>query len=156
DPAAEQLVTIGPYLADPEVRRRSWLMRRDEGVLRAEPNAGHRALVELDRHLRVRVLTQNVDGLHQLAGLPHPEVLELHGTARRVQCLSCGDETAMTDALARVAGGEPDPACLPCGGVLKPATIMFGEMLDPAVLVESQIIAASCDHLLAIGSSLQV
>ncbi|MFI9328036.1 SIR2 family NAD-dependent protein deacylase [Kitasatospora sp. NPDC052868] len=157
DPQAQQLVTIGPYLADPDVRRRAWLLRRDAGALAAEPNAGHLALVELERSgLPVRVLTQNVDGLHQRAGLPDRKVLELHGTAREVQCVGCGVRSGMAQALERVAEGEPDPACRECGGVLKPCTVMFGEALDPVVLERADAIAKACDLFVAVGTSLQV
>ncbi|MEV0532251.1 Sir2 family NAD-dependent protein deacetylase [Kitasatospora sp. NPDC050463] len=157
DPQAQELVTIGPYLADPDVRRRAWLLRRDAGALTAEPNAGHLALVELERSgLPVRVLTQNVDGLHQRAGLPARKVLELHGTAREVECVSCHDVGPMAGVLERVAAGEPDPACRGCGGVLKPRTVMFGEALDPAVLQQADAVARACDLFVAVGTSLQV
>ncbi|MEU9133229.1 Sir2 family NAD-dependent protein deacetylase [Kitasatospora sp. NPDC048540] len=157
DPAARELVTIGPYLADPLVRRRAWLMRARTGALAAEPNPGHLALVELERSgLPVRVLTQNVDGLHQRSGLPDRKVLELHGTAHRVECVGCGERGAMADALARVAAGEPDPACTACGGVLKPCTVMFGELLDPVVLAQAEAIAKACDLFIAVGSTLRV
>ncbi|MGF1426327.1 SIR2 family NAD-dependent protein deacylase [Kitasatospora sp. LaBMicrA B282] len=156
DPEAQRLVTIGPYLDDPEVRRRSWRMRLETGALDAQPNAGHRALVDLAARLPVRVLTQNVDGLHQKAGLPDRKVLELHGTVHRTQCVGCKRYGEMTEALARVAAGEPDPACPHCGGILKPATVMFGEHLDPQVLLKADAIAKACDVFLAIGSSLQV
>ncbi|MFI8457375.1 SIR2 family NAD-dependent protein deacylase [Kitasatospora sp. NPDC085464] len=157
DPSAQELVTLQPYLADGLVRERAWLMRRDAGALAAEPNAGHRALVDLERSgLPVRVLTQNVDGLHQLSGLPARKVLELHGTAREVQCVRCRVTGTMEDALARVAAGEPDPACRECGGVLKPRTVMFGENLDPVVLQQADAIARACDVFVAVGTSLQV
>ncbi|MFE9422085.1 NAD-dependent deacetylase [Kitasatospora sp. NPDC006697] len=156
DPSAQDLVTIGPYLADPEVRRRAWLLRRDGGALRAEPNAGHRALVGLAAALPVRVLTQNVDGLHQKAGLPDGKVLELHGTARRVRCMDCAYTCPTEAALERVAAGEADPPCPDCGGILRPATVMFGEALDPAVLEKAAMIAQACDLFVAVGSSLQV
>ncbi|WP_371497590.1 NAD-dependent deacetylase [Kitasatospora sp. NBC_00374] len=157
DPKAQELVTIGPYLADPDVRRRSWLMRAEAGALAAEPNPGHRALVELERSgLPVRVLTQNVDGLHRRSGLPARKVLELHGTAHQVQCVRCRVRSAMADALARVAAGEPDPACTACGGVLKPCTVMFGETLDPVVLDQADAIAKACDLFVAVGTTLQV
>ncbi|MGW3043167.1 SIR2 family NAD-dependent protein deacylase [Kitasatospora sp. NPDC001159] len=157
DPSAQKLVTIGPYLADPEVRKRAWLMRRDAGALAAEPNAGHRALVDLERSgLPVRVLTQNVDGLHQRAGLPARKMLELHGTAREVQCVRCRVTGTMEEALARVEAGEPDPACRDCGGILKPRTVMFGENLDPMVLQQADAIAKACDIFVAVGTSLQV
>ncbi|MFD8082675.1 NAD-dependent deacetylase [Kitasatospora sp. NPDC059722] len=157
DPSAQKLVTLGPYLADPEVRRRAWLMRRDAGALAAEPNAGHRALVDLERSgLPVRVLTQNVDGLQQRAGLPARKVLELHGTAREVQCARCRVVGDMAEALARVEAGEPDPDCRECGGILRPRTVMFGEALDPVVLQQADAIAKACDLFVAVGTSLQV
>ncbi|WP_035848132.1 SIR2 family NAD-dependent protein deacylase [Kitasatospora azatica] len=156
DPSVQELVTIGPYLASTEVRERSWRMRAEVGALTAEPNAGHRALVELERALPLRVLTQNVDGLHQKAGLPDRKVLELHGTALRVQCMRCRRSSAMDEALDRVAAGEPDPACRECGGILKPATVMFGETLDPEVLTRADAIAKACEVFVAVGTSLQV
>ncbi|CAL9289100.1 SIR2 family NAD-dependent protein deacylase [Streptomyces sp. SudanB182_2057] len=157
DPEAEKLVTYEYYMADPEIRRRSWLMRRDSGALGARPNAAHRAVAELERSgIPVRVLTQNVDGLHRLAGLPARKVLELHGSARAVVCTRCHARGPMEEALARVAAGEPDPPCLECGGVLKPATVMFGERLDPVVLGEAAAIAKACQVFIAVGSSLQV
>jgi NAD-dependent deacetylase len=157
DPSAQDLVSIGPYLSDPDVRRRSWLLRRETGALAAEPNVGHRALVDLERSgLPVRVLTQNVDGLHQRAGLPARKVLELHGTAREVECVDCRARSGMDEALARVDAGEADPPCRACGGVLKPCTVMFGEALDPVVLDQARVIARSSDLFLAVGSSLQV
>ncbi|MFD8781344.1 NAD-dependent deacetylase [Kitasatospora sp. NPDC059599] len=157
DPSAQELVTIGPYREDPEIRRRAWRMRLETGALAAEPNAGHRALVDLERSgLPLRVLTQNVDGLHQAAGLSGRKVLELHGTAREVQCLRCRVVGSMADVLARVEAGEPDPACRECGGILKPRTVMFGENLDPEVLGQADSIARACDVFVAVGTSLQV
>jgi NAD-dependent deacetylase len=83
-------------------------------------------------------------------------VLEIHGTVHEVVCVGCGDRTAMSAALARVARGEPDPACLVCGDVLKSATVYFGQMLDEAVVEACAAAAADCDVFLAIGTSLQV
>ncbi|MBK3639231.1 Sir2 family NAD-dependent protein deacetylase [Streptomyces sp. MBT33] len=157
DPEAEKLVTYEYYMGDPEIRRRSWLMRREGRALEAEPNAAHRAVAELERSgVPVRVITQNVDGLHQLAGMPARKVLELHGTARQVVCTGCRVRGSMEDALARVEAGEADPACLECGGILKSATVMFGERLDPEVLGQAVAIAKACQVLVAVGSSLQV
>ncbi|MFI8230664.1 SIR2 family NAD-dependent protein deacylase [Streptomyces sp. NPDC085900] len=157
DPEAEKLVTYEYYMGDPEIRRRSWRMRRESRALAAEPNAAHRAVAELERSgVPVRVLTQNVDGLHQLAGMPARKVLELHGTARQVVCTGCRARGSMEDALARVEAGEADPACLECGGILKSATVMFGERLDPEVLGQAVAIAKACQVFVAVGSSLQV
>ncbi|MFJ2256873.1 SIR2 family NAD-dependent protein deacylase [Streptomyces sp. NPDC087844] len=157
DPEAEKLVTYEYYMGDPEIRRRSWRMRRENRALRARPNAAHRAVAELERAgVPVRVITQNVDGLHQLAGMPTRKVLELHGSAHAVACTKCHARGPMEDALARVEAGEADPPCLECGGILKSATVMFGERLDPVVLGEAVAITKACQVFVAAGSSLQV
>ncbi|MEV6052867.1 Sir2 family NAD-dependent protein deacetylase [Streptomyces sp. NPDC052107] len=157
DPEAEKLVTYEYYMADPEIRRRSWQMRRRNRTLKAEPNAAHRAVAELEKSgIPVRVITQNVDGLHQMAGMPARKVLELHGSARSVVCTRCYARGPMEDALARVEAGEEDPACLECGGILKSATVMFGERLDPVVLGQAVSISKACTLFVAVGSSLQV
>jgi NAD-dependent deacetylase len=157
DPDAEKLVTLSYYVADPDIRRRAWLMRRDMGHLDVRPNAGHRALADLERRGRLLALiTQNVDGLHQAAGSSPDRVLEVHGTVHAVECLSCHDRTTMRSALDRVDAGEPDPACLVCGGILKSATVSFGQELDERVLAAAATAAADCDLFLAVGTSLQV
>ncbi|QCD59270.1 SIR2 family NAD-dependent protein deacylase [Streptomyces hawaiiensis] len=157
DPEAEKLVTYEYYMGDAEIRRRSWRMRRENRTLRAEPNAAHRAVAELERSgVPVRVITQNVDGLHQLAGMPARKVLELHGTARSFVCTGCHARGPMADALARVEAGEDDPPCRECGGILKPATVMFGERLDPVVLGQAVAISKGCQIFVAVGTSLQV
>ncbi|WP_330294925.1 SIR2 family NAD-dependent protein deacylase [Streptomyces sp. NBC_00503] len=157
EPDAEKLVTYEYYMADPEIRRRSWLMRAEIGALVPQPNAAHLAVAELERGgPPVRVITQNVDGLQQLAGMPARKVFELHGSARSVVCTACHARSGMDDALARVAAGEPDPACLVCGGILKAATVMFGERLDPEVLAQAVAVAKGCQVFVAVGSTLQV
>ncbi|WP_345042242.1 SIR2 family NAD-dependent protein deacylase [Streptomyces sannanensis] len=157
DPEAEKLVTYDYYMSDPQIRRRSWQMRRDSAALHAEPNAAHRAVAELERTgIPVRVITQNVDGLHQIAGMPARKVLELHGTARAVVCTGCGARSSMDEALERVAAGEADPPCRDCGGILKSATVMFGQPLDTEVLGQAMAIAKACQIFIAVGSSLQV
>ncbi|GGX63490.1 NAD-dependent protein deacetylase 2 [Streptomyces hiroshimensis] len=157
DPEAEKLVTYTYYMSDPEIRRRSWRMRRDGPALRARPNAAHEAVVRLEQSgVPVRVITQNVDGLHQMAGMPERKVLELHGSARAVQCTRCKVRSGMGAALERVAAGDPDPACEACGGILKSATVMFGEGLDPAVLGEAVAVTKACEVFIAVGTSLQV
>jgi NAD-dependent deacetylase len=157
DPDAEKLVTLGYYLADPEIRRRSWLLRQAMHDADPQPNAGHRALVDLQHQGRLRALvTQNIDGLHQVAGSDPALVHEIHGTTHAVVCVDCDDRTTMRAALERVAAGEPDPACRRCGGVLKSATIYFGQMLDEAVVGQCSAAAADCDVFLAVGTTLQV
>ena len=155
DPDAEKLVTLSYYVADPEIRRRAWLMRRDLRAGDVAPNAGHRALADLERQGRLLALvTQNVDGLHQAAGSTPDLVLEIHGTVHAVECLSCRDRTTMRSALDRIDAGEPDPACLLCGGILKSATVSFGQELDERIVTATA--AEACDVFLAVGTSLQV
>ncbi|MFG2342705.1 SIR2 family NAD-dependent protein deacylase [Streptomyces phaeochromogenes] len=157
NPEAQKLVTYEYYMGDPEIRRRSWQMRRKNRTLQAEPNSAHLAVAELERAgVPVRVITQNVDGLHQLAGMPARKVLELHGSARSFMCTKCRARGPMEDALARVEAGEEDPPCLECGGILKSATVFFGERLDPVVLGEAVAITKACHIFIAVGTSLQV
>jgi NAD-dependent deacetylase len=150
-------VTLSYYLADPDIRRRSWQLRRDLQLADPRPNAGHAALVDLERQGRLRALvTQNIDGLHQAAGSAADRVLEIHGTVHEVVCTACGDRTTMRSALDRIEAGEPDPACLLCGGILKSATIYFGQLLDERVIGAATAAASDCDAFLAVGTSLQV
>ena len=155
NPGAERMATLQDYVADPEVRRRSWQTRKDSPIWSAEPNTGHQALAELEKTGKlVAVVTQNIDGLHQRAG--STEVIEVHGTVHWAECLSCHARTPMADQLARVDAGEADPACEECGGILKSATISFGQRLDNDVLDAAARAAATCELFLAIGSSLTV
>jgi NAD-dependent deacetylase len=157
NPAAERLATYQVYMADPEVRRRSWQARLAHPAWAAEPNAAHQALARLaGSAVDTHVITQNIDGLHQRAGTPPARVIELHGTMFAVVCTGCADRTAMADALARVRAGEDDPPCRRCGGILKSATVMFGQPLPPSVYERAAAAAARCDLFLAIGSTLTV
>ncbi|MQA85178.1 MAG: NAD-dependent deacetylase [Streptosporangiales bacterium] len=157
DPSAERLSTLQAYLADPEVRRRAWRSRREHPTWHARPNAAHSALVDLERAGRLHaIVTQNIDELHQEAGSDPSKVIEIHGTMRWAECLTCGVRTAMQEVLARVDAGEEDPACLACGGIQKSATISFGQALKQDVLAAAVSAARSCDLFLAVGSSLTV
>jgi NAD-dependent deacetylase len=157
DPEAERLSTYQHYVSDPALRRRSWQARLAHPAWAAQPNAAHLALARLARSgIDTRLITQNIDGLHQKGGLPADRVIELHGTMFGVVCVGCGHRTEMTDALDRVRAGDNDPACARCGGVLKSATVMFGQALDPAVFEQAVDAARGCDLFLAIGSTLTV
>jgi NAD-dependent deacetylase len=157
NPAAEKLSTYQAYLADPALRRRSWQSRLAHPAWGAQPNPAHLAVARLARStIDTRVITQNIDGLHQRAGTPPGRVIELHGTMSGAMCTGCGDRSAMADVLARVRAGESDPPCARCGAILKSATVMFGENLDPEVFERAAVAAADCDLLLAIGSTLLV
>jgi NAD-dependent deacetylase len=157
NPAAEKMSTIQHYMADPDVRKRAWQSRLESRYLDAEPNAGHRALVDLERRGKLHTLiTQNVDGLHVKAGTSPERVVEIHGTVRDVVCLSCGERAPMEKALARVRAGEEDPACRTCGGILKSATISFGQALVQADLARAEMAARRCEVMLAVGTRLSV
>ena len=157
DPAAEKMSTYQVYVTDPAVRQRSWQARLAHPAWTAEPNAAHLALARLAASgIDTQVITQNIDGLHQRAGLAADQVLELHGTMYSVVCVGCGDRSAMADTLARVRAGEEDPACARCGGILKSATVMFGQALDAGVLSSAAAAAKAADVFLAIGSTLTV
>jgi NAD-dependent deacetylase len=157
NPEAEKMATLENYLADREIRKRAWRNRLDTPHLSAEPNAGHHALVALERRGKLDTLiTQNVDGLHIKAGASPQRVIEIHGHTREVVCLECGERAAMERALARVRAGEDDPPCRSCGGILKAATISFGQALVADDLMRAQTAARHCDLMLAVGSTLSV
>jgi NAD-dependent deacetylase len=157
NPEAEKQSTIQHYVADPEVRRRAWRSRLESPAWGAQPNAGHRALVALERRGKLDTLiTQNIDGLHQAAGSSPERVVEVHGTMREVVCLACGERAPMERALARVRTGEEDPPCRTCGGILKSATISFGQSLVPEDIARAERAARRCDLMLTVGTKLSV
>ena len=157
DPEAEKLSDIRYYLADPEVRRKAWQKRLANPAWTAQPNAGHKAIVELERLGKLHALiTQNIDGLHQKAGTSAERVVEVHGTMHSVVCWVCGERGPMLPTLERVRAGEADPACAACGGILKSATILFGEGLAPGVMERAMAAAVEADLLIAVGTTLQV
>ena len=157
NPKAEKLSNIVHYMSDPEVRVLSWQSRLHHPAWQAEPNSGHRALVDLERDGRLQaVITQNIDGLHQRAGSSRERVIEVHGTLREAMCMMCGWRGPMEMVLDRVRKGESDPPCTDCGGILKSATISFGQSLLPDVIEAAVDAARTADLLLAIGTSLLV
>jgi NAD-dependent deacetylase len=157
DPKALRTSNLRDYLEDEDVRRAAWRNRVASPTWDAEPNAGHLALVELERQGRLRaLLTQNIDGLHLIAGHSPELVVELHGTMRGVVCWTCGERGPMGPTLERVTAGDPDPRCLACGGILKSTTVSFGQSLDPVAMRRAGEAAADCDVLLAVGSTLSV
>lgn len=157
NPKAEKLSDIRYYMADPEVRRLAWQQRVAHPAWHAKPNAGHLALVSLERSGRLHaIVTQNIDGLHQAAGNSPDKVVEVDGTIHEVVCMACDWRGPMQATLERVRAGEEDPACLRCGGILKSATISFGQALVPKVIDRAMRAAEEGDLLLAIGTSLNV
>jgi NAD-dependent deacetylase len=157
NPKAERMSDIRYYTSDPEVRRLSWQSRLAHPAWTAQPNPGHRALVELERRGKLHALiTQNIDGLHLRAGNSPQLVIEVHGNLHKAVCLSCGWRGPMQNVLDRVRAGEEDPACETCNGILKSDTISFGQALVPKVIERAMQAAAEADCLVAVGTSLQV
>jgi NAD-dependent deacetylase len=157
NPRAQRMFTLQNYLADPQVRVQAWRNRREHPAWEARPNAGHEALVALERSGRLRALiTQNIDELHQRAGSDPDLVIELHGTIFWAECLQCGLRTPMPEVLDRVSAGEADPPCAVCGGIQKSATISFGQALRREVFEAACRAAGGCELFLAIGTSLTV
>jgi NAD-dependent SIR2 family protein deacetylase len=176
-------MTYQTFTASPAARRRYWA-RSHAGwrhVARARPNAGHRAVAELQhRGLLAGVITQNVDGLHQAAGARG--VIELHGSLDRVVCLACRERTSRDDLDRRLRAANPDWAarvaqvnadgdaviaeeqaerfaivdCAGCGGVLKPDVIFFGENVPRPRVAECYALTERASALLVLGSSLTV
>lgn len=157
NPAAEKTATLQHFLSSRDVRVQSWRNRLESDMWQRDPNIGHFALVDLERRGKLHgLVTQNVDGLHQKAGNSEALMIEVHGTIHRYKCLDCGDEGDIDTVLDRVRDGEDDPACTACGGIVKSATISFGQALVPEVIDRAMQVAAECDLLIAIGTSLAV
>jgi NAD-dependent deacetylase len=157
NPEAEKRANLHHYVNDREVRVSSWRARLDSPLFRAEPNIGHLAIAErAKRHGLHALITQNVDGLHQAAGLDPWKVIEVHGTVHEWRCLECETGGPIQDALDRVRGGEDDPPCPSCGGIIKTATISFGQSLVPEVIERAFQVSSECDVLLCVGTTLGV
>ena len=157
NPHAEKMSNIHHYLADEAVRKASWQNRLSSPAWNARPNAGHLALVELEKQKKLHALvTQNIDELHQVAGNSPELVIEVHGSMRRFMCWGCGMRGPMQLVLERVRAGEEDPHCRDCGGILKSDTISFGQNLVPEVIDRAMQAAGEADFFLAVGTSLQV
>jgi NAD-dependent deacetylase len=157
NPLAEKMSNIHYYLADPEVRKLSWQNRLASPAWSAKPNAGHLSLLSLFQRQKLHALiTQNIDELHQMSGIPPELVIEVHGTMRRVMCMGCGMRAPMQKALERVRAGEEDPKCRDCSGILKSDTISFGQQLVPHVIDRAMRAAGEADLFLSVGTSLQV
>lgn len=126
-------------------------------IVEARPNAAHLAIAELDQIGKLDcVVTQNIDGLHQRAGVPDEKIIELHGTTLWVLCLNCAKRYPRQEIHDRVEAGDKAPYCHDCGGILKPATISFGQAMPEKETCEAEKRSAACDLFFVIGSSLVV
>jgi len=151
--------TIQKFLSDKRARKRHWdlLMGGELMITRAEPNPAHYAIAELEKMGKLYgVITQNVDGLHQKAGVSRDKVFQLHGNLSRAKCLSCGKTYPIEEVTDWLKEEMDEPECRACRGMLKPDAVFFGESLPFEVLMESERRARSCDACFVVGSSLVV
>jgi NAD-dependent deacetylase len=155
--ATSQPVYFDEFMSSASARQEYWRQKAatHDGFMNSEPNAGHQVLAQWERQGRLRaVITQNIDGLHQVAGSDC--VLELHGTARAVSCLDCGARFEAGPMVEYFLAHDRPPDCPECGGRLKHATVSFGQQLPADVLHESLRLSERADLFFAIGSSLVV
>ena len=147
------------FISDEEAREKYWVMHSELYRLLKNtiPNAAHYACVQLNRFGKLDcVITQNIDNLHQAAGLPPEKVIELHGNALTVSCLTCRHTVTREAVQHRLDAGEKVPACIECGGILKPDTIAFGQAMPVDALRKAEYRSEHSDLFMVVGSSLMV
>jgi NAD-dependent deacetylase len=150
--------TIQKFLSSPAARKTVWKMSTESGLLtEAEPNPAHYAIAELYKLGKLDcVITQNIDNLHQKAGVPEDKVFELHGNMRWAVCLSCSRRFPMPEVLQKIKEGIEAPDCPDCQGILKPCAVLFGEALPQEILWEATRHSQNCDLFIVVGSTLVI
>jgi NAD-dependent deacetylase len=150
--------TFQKFVSSPNSRRKQWQMFRGRFLTgEVKPNPAHYAIAELDKLGKLDcVITQNVDCLHQKAGVPEEKVFELHGNMQWVICLNCGQRYPFEQIKTRLDQGEEIPDCEACHGILKPDVVLFGESLPEEVVREATFRSYKCDLFIVIGSTLIV
>jgi NAD-dependent deacetylase len=154
-----QPISFQDYLSDPQARRLSWQRRleMEETWRTVRPNAGHHAVADLVAQGKAsHVITQNIDGLHQLSGVPDEKLIELHGSTRYAICLDCGTRIEVADVLGHFTAHGDAPVCTQCGGLVKTATISFGQPMPEGEMARAEAAVKACDLMLVLGSSLTV
>jgi NAD-dependent deacetylase len=154
-----QPVYFEEFLEDEEKRLEYWRRKQEmwPQIRDARPSEGHRFVYRLHETGKLSaVITQNVDGLHELSGVPSERIINLHGNNREIVCLSCGAVTPAAGFFSALDLSEGAPRCRNCGGLLKPNTISFGQSLRPEELRRAEEAASGCDLMLALGSTLLV
>jgi NAD-dependent deacetylase len=151
--------TIQKFLSDKKARKMHWnlLSDGDLSMFKATPNPAHHAITQLKKTGKLHgVVTQNVDGLHQKAGLPEEMVFQLHGDLSHAKCLDCGSRFPMQTVAKWLCADIDEPVCEKCGGMLKPDAVLFGEQLPFEVLSEAERRSRECDLCIVLGSTLSV
>jgi NAD-dependent deacetylase len=151
-------VYFDEFMSSKDAREEYWRRWKElyRGIQQARPNVGHASIARLDQlGLLHAVITQNVDGLHQLSGLADEKIIELHGNTRRIRCLKCRKITSTDDIQKRLASGDPAPECK-CGGYLKPDTISFGQAMPVSEVNRAVSHSQTSDFFMVIGSTLLV
>ena len=142
-----KLATIDAFYEDPKLVW-EWYEERRKNIIDANPNPGHVAIAELERHKQISVLTQNIDGLHQRAG--SSSVYELHGSIITIKCTVCDFKDKITSGFSQL------PPLCKCGNMLRPDVVWFGEALPQNVWESAIKEASSCDMMFIVGTSLVV
>lgn len=151
-------VYFDEFMSSREARVLYWQRKAElySAFVNAKPNTAHRGLAKLYKLGFLKtIVTQNIDGLHQMAGVPDSATIELHGNSRRIRCMSCDKISSIHEAHDRIVNGDPAPEC-GCGGFLKPDTISFGQSLREDVLVAAYEQCRLCSTMLIVGSTLLV
>lgn len=149
--------TIARYLSSPAARKRSWARWSSSPIRTARPNAAHQAVTELARIARLEgCVTQNIDGLHQAAGLPSRLVVEVHGNVWSVRCLVCPAEWPTTEVFRWVEAGDEDPHCPYCTGIIKLTVVSFGQTMPAEEMSRAHAMARRADAVIAVGTTLSV
>ncbi|MGD8993082.1 MAG: NAD-dependent protein deacylase [Desulfobacterales bacterium] len=151
-------VYFDEFMSSRKSREEYWRRWQElyQGIHRAQPNAGHTAIARLYQlGLLEAVITQNVDGLHQVAGIRTDNIIELHGNTRRIRCMSCRKINSTAETRKRLQSGDAAPEC-ECGGYLKPDTISFGQAMPVNEVEKSAALSRGCDFFMVVGSTLLV
>ena len=147
------------FLTSEETRREDWRRRfiLNEEFAKAEPNAGHMAIVALQEQGKLlRLITQNVDGLHQRSGVQEDKIIELHGNCTYATCLNCAKPYSLEQCRSKIETTDHSPICDECDGLLKAAVINFGQSMPLEAMMQAEKDIQSCDLFIVLGSSLQV
>ena len=147
------------FLSSEEIRVEFWKRKFavDLTISKAKPNAGHMIISKLNHIGKVsKIITQNIDNLHQMSGIPEENVIELHGNTTFAKCLDCDHRYELNSIKKLFEQTNKPPYCKNCSGIIKTATISFGQSMPKEEMLKAEKASLSCDLFIVIGSSLQV